>query len=61
MRTQDGQPVIHGVFVHAQQPSRGPATHAFRQAVAPRKYVVASVRMPAYAVPVRADTNPGQT
>jgi hypothetical protein len=31
------------------------------KAVAPRKYVVASVGMPAYAVPVRADTNTVQT
>src|SRR5215470_9027053 len=35
MRTQDGQPRIHGVFVDAQQPSGGPDTHAFRQGCCP--------------------------
>jgi hypothetical protein len=30
MLTQDWQPMIHGVFVDAQQPSCGPDTHAFR-------------------------------
>ena len=31
------------------------------KAVAPRQYAVASVQRPASTVPVRADTNPGQT
>jgi hypothetical protein len=35
MCPQDGQPVIHGVFVNAQQPSRGPDTHTFRQGRCP--------------------------
>src|SRR5712691_1261468 len=35
MRPQDWQPMIHGVFVDAQQPSCGPDTHAFRQGRCP--------------------------
>src|SRR6266516_4890354 len=35
MLTQDGQPMIHGVFVDAQQPSGGPDTHTFRQSCCP--------------------------
>jgi len=33
--SQDGHPMMHGVFVDAQQPSCGPDTHAFRQGRCP--------------------------
>jgi hypothetical protein len=35
MLPQDWQPMIHGVFVDAQQPACGPDTHAFRQGRCP--------------------------
>ena len=35
MRTQDGQPTIHGVFADAQQPFSGPDTPTFRQGRCP--------------------------
>jgi hypothetical protein len=57
MRTQDGHQGFTGALSTLNNRPVARIRIPSAKAVAPRKYVVASGRMPASAVPVRADTN----